>query len=379
VTSSASSLSVENWTGPLACSQCSFPYPSESVPYICPTCGELFDFQEPLTYAPTKTDTYRNRGLDRYRKSLPLPENTPLISLGEGVTPLLKIKVGRKDVFFKCEQLNPTGSFKDRGTVVLISMLASLGVHEAVEDSSGNAGASFAAYAAKAGIRAKVFVPSYASGPKQAQIEAYGAEVVRVEGPRSAASEAVRKEAAGGAVYASHVYLPHGIAGMATVAFEIVAQLGYVPGTVVVPVGHGSLILGVQRGFEAMLVEGWIDRMPALIGVQAQACAPIWALLIGEDTLESVREGVTVAEGIRIIHPLRAQAVVAAVKGSGGTLHAVSEDSILAGREALGRLGLYVEPTSAVVWPALLNLMENLREPIVVVLTGSGLKHPAGA
>jgi threonine synthase len=299
-----------------------------------------------------------------------------LITLGEGDTPLLRNEIGGKTVSFKCEQLNPTGSFKDRGSMVLVSALAALGVQEAVEDSSGNAGASFAAYAAKAGIRARVFVPSYASGPKQAQIEAYGAEVVRVEGPRSAASDAVRREAERGEVYASHVFLPHGIAGMATIAFEIVAQLGEAPGSVVVPVGHGSLILGVHRGFEAMMRQGRIDRLPSLVGVQAQACAPIWALFKGDKNEAGlVHEGMTVAEGIRILHPVRAESVLAAVERSGGLLLAVSEDSIVEGRDALGRLGLYVEPTSAVVWPALLHLLNDLQDPIVVVLTGSGLKY----
>jgi threonine synthase len=314
-------------------------------------------------------------GLERFRHTFPLPSDAPIISLGEGDTPLLGYELKGRTIYFKCEYLNPTGSFKDRGSVVLMSALCAAGVEAAVEDSSGNAGASFAAYAARAGIRARVFVPEYASGPKRAQIEAYGAQVVCTPGPRSAASEAVRREAEAGAVYASHAYLPHGIAGMATVAFEIYEQLGEAPGSVVLPVGQGSLFLGIFLGYKAMLDAGEIERLPALIGVQAGACAPIWAVYsAGAAGLELIREGETVAEGIRILHPRRGDEVLAAVDESGGRMVAVDETEILEGRNLLSRLGLYVEPTSAVVWPALETTLEVLTNPVVVVLTGSGLK-----
>ncbi len=288
---------------------------------------------------------------------------------------MIALQIQGRTVYFKCEHLNPTGSFKDRGSVVLVSALAAMGVEEAVEDSSGNAGASFAAYAARMGIRARVFVPSYASGPKQAQIQAYGAEIVRVPGPRSKAAEAVRRAADEGAVYASHVYLPHGIAGMATIAFEIVEQLGRCPGALILPVGHGSLLLGLQRGFMAMVEAGKIDTLPSLIGVQARACAPLWtAYSQGALQLESVTEGETIAEGIRILHPPRAEAVLNTLGSSNGRMIAVDEDSILRGRNALAERGLYVEATSAVVWPALMMTLKDLEDPVMAIITGSGYK-----
>jgi threonine synthase len=148
--------------------------------------------------------------------------------------------------------LNPTGSFKDRGSAVLVSALKAAGVEEVVEDSSGNAGASLAAYAARAAIQARIYVPEYASGPKRLQISAFGAQVVQIPGPRSATAEAVQREAKEGIAYASHAYLPHGIAGIATIAFEIAEQLKGSPGTVITPVGHGTLLLGLHRGFHAM-------------------------------------------------------------------------------------------------------------------------------
>jgi threonine synthase len=318
-------------------------------------------------------------GLSRYRETFPLPHNAPLISLGEGRTPLVELQIQDRSVYFKCEHLNPTGSFKDRGTVALVSELAARGVAEAVEDSSGNAGASFAAYAARAGLKARVFIPDYASGPKRAQIEAYGAQVVRILGPRSATTEAVLREVEKGVVYASHVYMPHGLAGIATMAFELYEQLGQAPGAVVAPVGQGSLVLGAYEGFKALMDAGLISRMPKLVGVQARACAPIWAVFeAGAAGLEWMSEGETIAEGIRTFRPLRGDDVLSAVEGSGGFVEAVEEDQIRAGRDALARHGLYVEPTSAVVWPALLARLNELADPVVVVLSGTGFKDFGG-
>jgi len=200
---------------------------------------------------------------------------------------------------------------------------------------------------------------------------------VRVPGPRSAASQAVAKEVEAGAIYASHVYLPFVLAGTATVAFEIVEQLGAPPGSVIVPVGQGTLLLGLERGFQAMLAAGAIDRLPYLVGVQAAACAPLWAGQSGKGPgSRGLQEGETIAEGIRILHPARGDAVLQAVEGTRGMVVAVEEDEIRAGRQALAKMGFNVEPTSAVVWPAFQTLCAELRDPIVAVLTGSGYKTP---
>src|SRR3990170_2725586 len=258
---------------------------------------------------------------------------------------------------------------------VLVSARAALGVGEAVEDPSGNAGAAFAAYAARAGIRARVYVPSSAAGPKRLQIQAYGAELLEVPGPRSAAAEAAQHAAEGGPVDASHAHHPHGLAGMATIAFEIVEQLGVAPGAVVVPVGQGSLLIGLERGFAAMKAAGAIGQAPQLVGGQAQACAPLWAVArAGPAGLGVVQEGETIAEGIRIRNPLRGDAALGAVDRSGGTWVAVPEEAIQEGQAELARLGFFVEPTSAVVWPALAAIASELRQPTVAVLTGSGFK-----
>jgi len=362
-------------SGPLVCSNCRRLHPAEGFLYRCPACGGLFDFAAPILYDPEWKTGSRRRGLGRFRSLFPLPAEAPFISLGEGGTPLIEGWAGNRAVHFKCEQLNPTGSFKDRGAAVLVSALAAAGVRRVVEDSSGNAGAALAAYAAQGGIQARVFAPASASGPKLAQMEAYGAEVIRVPGPRSAVSEEVQRAAGGDVIYASHAHLPDVLIGTATMAFELVEQLGQAPGSVVSPAGQGSILLGLYRGFQALVAGGVIERLPQLVGVQARACAPLWAVhAAGAAGLRMVSEGATVAEGIRILRPLRGDAVLAAVEASDGTWVAVDEDPIEVGRQALARQGLYVEPTSAVVWPALIELGESLHRPIVAVLTGSGFK-----
>lgn len=356
------------------CINCHLQYPDTDIPYRCPRCGGLFDFEALWSFDPSQVDSGQP-GIWRYRHTFGLPDGAPTISLGEGNTPLLWAQAFGKKVAFKCEYLNPSGSFKDRGSVPLVSFIRSRGVESAVEDSSGNAGASFAAYAARAGLKAQVYIPDSASGPKRRQIEAYGAEVVRIMGPRSNAAEAVRRVADQGAVYASHAYLPFNLPGYATIAYEIVEQLNGAPGTLITPVGQGGLLLGVARGFQALQEAGTISKMPVLIGVQARACAPLWALYnYGSTGLGWSVEGQTLAEGIRVFPPLRGDSVLRAMTANQGIFLAVDEEDILPGREALAHLGFYVEPTSAVIWSALEQLAGRMPDPVVVLLTGSGFK-----
>jgi threonine synthase len=314
----------------------------------------------------------------RYRRSIPLPSSAEFITLGEGGTPLVDLTIDGRRVYFKCEHLNPTGSFKDRGAAVLVSALAAAGVTQAFDDSSGNAGAAFAAYAARAGIKAKVLVPAYASGPKRDQIAAFGAEVVAIDGPRSAVSQRAVELAAEGELYASHATLPHLLAGSATAAYEIFEQLGRAPGAVIVPVGQGTLLLGLWIGFQSLQKAGLVELLPPLVGVQAEVCAPLaGAFKAGKEKPRPGQEGETVAEGIRITTPYRGDEILQAVRGSGGAMVTAAEAAIMPGRDALSAGGLYVEPTSAVVWDGVRQTLESLQDPVVAVLTGSGLKFAA--
>jgi len=358
------------------CTVCRKPYPDHTLPFRCPSCGGIYDFDGPPTFDLTAVDR-RLPGLWRYRASFDLPAHAPTLSLGEGQTPLIWQTISGQEIGFKLESLNPTGSYKDRGSAVLVSQLIARGAKQAVEDSSGNAGASFAAYAAQAGLPARVFVPESASGPKRAQIERYGAELVPIPGPRSAAAEAVLKEAESGVPYASHAFLPFGLPGIATIAYELWEQIGEVPGSVIAPAGHGGLLLGIVRGFAALHLAGLTKHIPYYVVVQAAACAPmVAAARNGIETVNDLQEGVTIAEGVRVRWPVRMAALLREIPPGKGEFLAVKEEKIAEGFKELAHRGIYVEPTSALAWCAVQELLRKLPQPIILILTGSGLKYP---
>jgi threonine synthase len=313
----------------------------------------------------------------RYQEMLPLRGDAEEVSLGEGFTPLLPVQLYGYRVLCKLEFLAPSGSFKDRGTSVLVSALTAMGVGEVVEDSSGNAAASLAAYCARAGIHARIFVPAHASLAKLAQIAVYGATVVRVEGPRENAALAAQ-QAAADSYYASHNYSPLFLEGTKTFAYEVWEHLGgNVPDNVVLPVGNGSLLLGAYHGFQDLRAAGLIDRLPRLLAVQAAACAPFYeAYQRGLDEPQPVTPGETVAEGICIARPCRGRQVLGAIRATGGVVVAVDDAETHSARAVLARAGLYVEPTSATVAAALVKLDKVIDGGAitVVALTGSGLK-----
>lgn len=359
----------------ILCTNCRRPYPADQTPYRCPVCNGTYDFDAPFDFHPDLIEP-NLPGMWRYRYTFHLPPEAPIVSLGEGRTPLTWQTAFGRQVAFKQEMLNPSGSYKDRGSAVLVSWLLARGVTSAVEDSSGNAGASFAAYAARAGLQATIYIPEYAAGPKRAQIAAYGAEIVPIQGARSKTAEAVQQAAGAGAVYASHANLPIGLAGYATIAYELYEQMGGAPGSVIVPAGQGNLYLAIGRGFVALQRAGLIERIPQMIGVQALACAPLWAISrYGLNAMGRIQEGETLAEGVRIKHPLHGDAVLSFAAQNDGFFIAVDEPDILPGRDGLARLGFYVEPTSSIVWKALEEVIGEALEPVAVILTGSGLKY----
>ncbi len=360
----------------IRCTECGQPFPDQGVPYLCPACGGVYDFDGPPDFS-LKTIDFSLPGYWRYQASFSLAAGAPLVTLGEGNTPLVWVGRNGVQVGVKLESLNPTGSYKDRGSAVLVSQLLGRGVREAVEDSSGNAGASFAAYAARSGIRSRIFVPESASGPKRQQIELYGAELVRVPGPRSEAARAVLAAVRQGAVYASHAYLPFGLAGIATIAYEIWEHLGRkAPGCVIAPVGHGGLLLGIRRGFAALVNAGLITDEPYYVGVQAAACDPVVrASKRGLAAMKEAGEGATLAEGVRVTNPVRARALIREIQPGRGTFLSIPEEEIEPAYRDLGRRGFSVEPTSAIAWAAIDHLSPPVRTPIVAVLTGIGLKY----
>jgi threonine synthase len=256
----------------------------------------------------------------------------------------------------------------------MMSYLVERNVRALLEDSSGNAGASIAHYAAAAGIDATIFVPASAPRAKIVQIAASGARVVPIPGTRQDVADKAL-EASETIFYASHNWQAFFTEGTKTLAYELWEQLGFrAPDTIVVPVGYGSNILGLDRGFRELMAAGEVKRMPRLFGVQAENCA---AFLAAQDGTKFAPQP-TVADGIASQKPVRTEAVLAAIRDSGGAIIGAPEQEIVGALRELGRRGLFVEPTSATAGVALTKLVKDGRigrdETTVVVLTGSGLK-----
>ena len=328
-------------------------------------------------------------GLWRYAGLIHAGQGGGIVTLGEGQTPVVPLprwgaRVGLVQVYAKLEFLSPTGSFKDRGATVMVTRARELGARRLVEDSSGNAGASVAAYAARAGLPCTIYAPAAAPEGKLAQISAAGAQLVRVPGPREAVAAAAVADTAEGGYYAGHNTNPYFVEGTRTFAFEVAEQFALDPPEhIIMPVGGGSLFVGAWLGFREWRAARTISRVPSLHIAQSAGCAPLAAAVAeGADDAVPVARAPTVAGGVTIERPARARLVLAAMRATGGQAAAVHDEAILHELRALGELeGLVCEPTAAVAFAALAQLARNGAIPrderVLVAVTGSGLKDPA--
>ncbi|MCY0862687.1 MAG: pyridoxal-phosphate dependent enzyme [Metallosphaera prunae] len=296
-----------------------------------------------------------------------LRENFPYvkkwISLGEWNTPSIRIE----GFTYKLDFLNPTGSYKDRGSVTLISHLSQLGIKEISEDSSGNAGSSIAAYGAMAGMKVKVFVPSTARGGKLKQIETYGAEVVKVEGTRDDVSRAAENS---GAYYASHVLQPEFRDGIRSLAYEIARDHGWKsPGEVFLPTSAGTLLLGVYEGFRHMVKEGILDKIPKLVAVQTEQVSPVCSKFNGLEYRPPSRL-TSIADALVSTNPVLMDEMIRVLQETGDCV-VVSENEIMDSWKYLSTRGILAEYSSAVALAGARKY--ELTDP-VIVLTGNGLK-----
>ncbi|MFF9473905.1 pyridoxal-phosphate dependent enzyme [Streptomyces roseolus] len=325
---------------------------------------------------PEQIDT-AERSLWRYHATLPVPA-AHRVSLGEGCTPMVPLNWGGRRVHFKLEWFNPTSSFKDRGVSVMISHLAVHGADRVLEDSSGNGGSAVAAYAAAAGIRAKIIVPAATSAAKILQARAYGADIQLVGGSRADVSdEAIRQSEQ--IPYASHNWHPMFIQGTKTIAYEMWESLGFTaPDNVVLVAGAGSNVIACDIAFRELLQAGQIDRLPRLFVGQPEHWATIADTFNGIDPAGRGERVPTIAEGASIAHPVRLPEAVEAIRRSRGAAYAVPETEIHAAVRALSARGLYAEPTSSVAAATLDHFIASGEiapdETTVVVLTGAGLK-----
>jgi threonine synthase len=341
---------------------------SEGYWWRCPRCGSPLRLRYARRWEPRRGVW----GVARYSTMLPLE---PKVSLGEGGTGLVERRVEDVNVFFKLEFLNPTGSFKDRGTSLAISYASMMGFRSVVEDTSGNTGISVSAYASAAGLKAKIFMPSYAPEGKKTLVRLYGGEIVETP-TRGDAAKAVLSEAKRpGVFYVAHTWSPFYIEGAKTISFEVYEQAG-IPDVVVAPVGSGGLFLGIYEGFRELVEQGLAEKIPRLVAVQGYSNPPVYRAFYGR---EPERGGdSSLADGILVPNPPRLSEIVEALRSARGCVVLVDNDAIVDGLKLLASMGFIVEPTSAA---AVAGLLEARRqgciergEHVLVPLTGSGLK-----
>lgn len=357
----------------LRCLDCSSKREPSVSDLYCAECGGLFAVE--YLDAP-----------DGEMPRLPMDDPSSANSLGEGDTPLVFLEktgeeLGLGSLWAKLEFMAPTGSFKDRGSAILTTMGRDLGVAEFIEDSSGNAGASLSAYAAAAGLKAHVFAPASAASGKLDQIQIFGASLHKIEGPRQASTDAAGefvKER--GLVYMSHNLSPYFSEGMKAASYEIAEVLDDGIDHVVMPVGNGSLLIGMVRGFQELREAGIIERIPKFHGVQAEAVRPVVAALNGEDwSHDDVLP--TNASGIAVSKPPRLSEMVEAINSTGGSGITVSEESLTEWQARLAASeGIFAEMTSAGAFAGLVKLIDSgvieRDSNVCVPITGSGLKEP---
>ena len=361
------------------CSLCNKIYEHDTLEFKC-GCGGVFDLEEFDFKFSDKEILKEEWSLFRYIKALPLGKEETAwkeVSLGEGFTGVVPMDKEFPEVLVKMDFMMPTLSFKDRGAAVLVSRAKEIGVKKIIQDSSGNAGNSIAAYASRAGIACDIYVPEGTSQKKIDMIRSHGAEVKIISGSREETARAALVEAEKGETfYASHVYNPLFYQGTKTYVYEIFEQFGGdLPENFVLPVGNGTLLLGCYYGFQDLLKLGLIKKMPKIIAVQSANCAPIYrAFIRGKDTVEEVRGTPTLAEGIAIAAPMRGRQILQAIRETGGDMVLAPEEKIISTRDYLAKKGFYVEPTTAATFAGYFDYGKEMNGRVVLPLCGAGLK-----
>ena len=318
--------------------------------------------------------------LAKYKDYLPLTDDTPIFSLGEGDTPLVKSRhivdlVGCEELYFKLEGCNPTGSFKDRGMVVAVAKALEAGGNSLACASTGNTSASAAAYGAYCGIPTTVIVPkgNVARG-KLAQAVAYGARIMLIQGSFDHAMQLVRDLTERHPIVLVNSINPHRLQGQKTAAFEVVEELGAAPDYVFIPVGNAGNITAYWMGFQEAYHNEWTSIRPRMMGFQAAGAAPI----VRGDV---VTEPETIATAIRVGNPASWDKALTARDESGGTIDMVTDDNIMDAYKMLARKeGVFCEPASAASLAGLIKHAKaglNLKgQKVVCIITGHGLKDP---
>lgn len=376
------------------CSICGQEYgPSEAM-YLCPKDGGVLDIE--LDYASLKST---NRSIDqsidfsiwRYLPLLPVNDpglqSTPLRAVGW--TPTYAPKslarwINLRQLWIKDESRNPTASFKDRASAVVVARALETGAKIVATASTGNAGAALAGMAAAAGVQAVIFAPKSAPPAKVAQLLVYGARVLLVDGTYDQAVELSRQAATEFGWYCRNTgYNPFTTEGKKTAAYEIWEQVLRTanlerPLSIFIPVGDGNIIAGMHKGFKDLLALGWIDAVPRLYGVQAEGSAAIANAFDAETETITAVKTTTLADSISVDLPSDGLRALRAVRQTGGAYLKVTDAQILAAIAELGRHGIFSEPAAAAAFAGLRKALESgligAGDPVLVLNTGSGLK-----
>ncbi|HLB69813.1 MAG TPA: threonine synthase [Candidatus Methanoperedens sp.] len=370
------------------CFRCARKYKPQEIEKLpiprCSNCGSALDAVYDYTSIQKiilRDDFMRNKPNHwKYWAFMPVKDLSKIITMGEGGTPLLDnrklYKTGR--MLIKYEAANPTGSFKDRGSSLEITKALEFGKNKVALASTGNMGASVAAYAAFAGLECRVFIPDFVGVEKIRQIKAYGAETISVDGDYSIAMKRAEDYVVShGDSFLTGDY-PWRSEGTKTIGFEIADQLyWHIPDHVVVPVGNGTLISSIFEAFRELTLVGITDRIPRIIAVQVENCDPVvhaWESDLGE--VMPVSNPRTIATAIACGDPIDGIAALRAIRESGGEALRVSDEETLDARDRLARNGIFVEPSGAVAYAGVMK--KKLEGTIVCLATGHGLKDMYG-
>ncbi len=378
----------------LECSRCGVRHERAKLHNLCRECGRPLLVRYDLARAGVTLtrDSLRGRAANlwRYREVLPVADDAAITTLGEGWTPLahagrLGRRLGMPRLHLKDEGLNPTGSFKARGMTAAVSMAKELGAERLAVPSAGNASGALAAYAAKAGLEAHIYMPRDASRVSVVECMQYGAHVVLVDGFINDCGRIIgEKKESEGWFDVSTLKEPYRVEGKKTMAYELAEQMDWtLPDAVVYPTGGGTGLIGMWKAFDEMEELGWIDsRRPRMISVQAEGCAPIVnAFTAGADTAEAVVQPATVAAGLRVPVAIGDFMILDILRKSGGTALSVSDAEILESVRELGSAeGIFAAPEAGACVAGLHRLLErgdvDREERVVLMITGSGLKYP---
>jgi threonine synthase len=391
---------MTNFTG-YKCSVCGAEYPPQDVLYLCPKDGGVLDVVQDLAALKKSVDANTLRASQdfsiwRYLPLLPIADpghrSTPLRAVGW--TPIyapskLAAEIDLKQIWIKDESSNPTASFKDRASALIVARAQEIGAEVVVTASTGNAGAALAGMAAAAGAQAVIFAPKAAPPAKIAQLLIFGARVLLVNGNYDDATAIARQAADEFGWYCRNTgYNPFTAEGKKTAAFEIweqvlAAQKLNKPLSVFISVGDGNVIAGVHKGFKDLLALGWIEQMPRLFGVQSEGSRAITnAFDAKTEQIESVK-ATTIADSISVDWPSDGLRALRAATETGGAYVAVPDSEILAAIGELGRAGIFAEPAGAAAYAGLRSARNSGligdSDPVLVLNTGSGLKDVGAA